>query len=139
MKVFFICGMLISSLLSNQVSAQDKIFVIANNQSSKIMSRRDVLFLFTGLVSRWPDGTPVTVIMLPSSDDITLNFTKNVLNSFPYQIESVINRRKITGEDVHRIIVKNNVEMILTVKQTKGAIGYSTTEIQNLNIKVEDQ
>lgn len=95
--------------------------------------------MFTGLIPRWPDGTPVTVVMRPIPDEMTQDFSRDILHAYPYQIDSIITRRKLAGEDVRRIFVTTNAEMVLTVQTTKGAIGYGNTDKLDLILKVTDK
>lgn len=132
--------MVLLSLLCIPVeAAQEAPSVITYAHYTASLTRRELFLLFTGLIPRWPDGTPVIVVMRPNEDEVTQSFCRNTLHVFPYQLESIINRRKIAGDDVRRIIVDTNSEMISTVNHTPGAVGYGTGGISTLTIKVTDQ
>lgn len=115
-------------------SAQD-LAVIANSRTREI-ARHDIILLFSGLIPRWPDGTQVTVVMLPSGTNETNTFSQDYLGLYPYQLESTIYKRKLSGDDIKRIVVNSNEEMITTVQNTKGAIGYAYTNTSNLILRV---
>jgi ABC-type phosphate transport system substrate-binding protein len=137
--VFVSAFFLLSSISTSsfaQNESQEQISVIANPESATSISKRDILFIFTGLISRWPNGVPITVVMLPINDSTTELFCRDILNSYPYQIEAILNKKRIMGEDISRIIVNNNQEMISIVEHTKGAIGYGFTKNQNLILKI---
>lgn len=126
-------------LCTSCVFAQENPSFIASPQYAGSIPRREAVLLFTGMIPRWPDGTPVTVVMRSITDSMTQAFSQETLNMYPYQIEIIITRRKIAGEDVRRIFVNTNAEMILTVQTTKGAIGYGITSNSDLIMRVTNK
>jgi ABC-type phosphate transport system substrate-binding protein len=129
--------LIITLSLPIRTSAQE-LAVIANARTREI-ARHDIILMFSGLIPRWSDGTPVTVIMLPAGTNQTDNFSQFFLGLYPYQLESAIYKRKLSGDDIKRIFVNSNEEMITTVQSIKGAIGYAYTSNSNMILKVIDQ
>lgn len=72
----------------------------------------------------WPNGQPIIVYALPSNSIIHQEFSKNVLNMFPYQLDRVWNKLTYSGLGKGPIIVEHEEVLIEALKTTKGAIGY---------------
>lgn len=72
----------------------------------------------------WSNGSPIVVYALPSDSTIHQEFSKNILNMFPYQLDRVWNKLTYSGLGKGPIIVENQKALLDALRATPGAIGY---------------
>jgi hypothetical protein len=73
---------------------------------------------------RWENNTPIVVFVLPSQHVIHKNFSKNILNIFPYKLDRIWNKLTFSGLGVAPTIVQSQEALLKAVSATPGAIGY---------------
>lgn len=84
---------------------------------------------------QWPDGTVISVFVLPDTDATHHEFTRKILSLFPYQLRRSWDRYVYSGIGIAPIEVENQKEMIEKVGATPGGIGYISKEVTNENIR----
>ncbi len=82
---------------------------------------------------RWANSTPIVVFVLPSQHIIHKNFSKNILNIFPYKLDRIWNKLTFSGLGVAPTVVQSQEELLKAVSNTPGAIGY----VDNLNKEMD--
>ncbi|WP_241235099.1 hypothetical protein [Amphritea opalescens] len=85
-------------------------------------------------VTRWPDGRPIRVFVLPDRNPLHRLFVKQHLQIFPYQLRNKWDRQVFTGAGSEPEQVDTMEEMYRKVSQHKGAIGYIDKSF-NLNLE----
>jgi ABC-type phosphate transport system substrate-binding protein len=80
--------------------------------------------IFTMRIRNWPDGTPIKVFVLPDSTTAHKAFCKKLLKIYPYVLRDQWERAMYTGTGGLPTIVPTEQELLIRVKNTKGAIGY---------------
>lgn len=80
--------------------------------------------IYTMRQTQWPDGSRITVYVLPRQHVLHVNFSKERLQMFPYQLDRIWNKLTYSGLGVAPIMVNSPEELINAVKETPGAIGY---------------
>lgn len=142
MKRFVIVG-LFCFISSWQVYAANEVQVISNPLSDTRSLSEDMLKrIYTMKLKIWPNGMPVKVFALPSSNRIHQAFVREMLNSNTYQLDRVWNRLAFSGRGSSPTVVSNIDELVQKVQTTPGAIGYvpSNTLLQKvLAIQVSHQ
>ena len=121
-KIMKYVGML---LLLASLKAHSAITVITSEAlEDYAMTTQEVYRVITYRMRRWASGYPVTVVLLPRDHSATYELANLLFNRDPGDLFSIITmyQRKV-GNDL--IYVDTEVEMILTVETTKGAIGYA--------------
>lgn len=87
-------------------------------------SRNLLRSIFSMRLNRWPDGSPIEVLVLPDTHPVHQNFAKQVLGIFPYQLRQSWDRAVYSGTGVAPTQVETPEEMRRRVAETPGAIGY---------------
>ena len=134
MKRFVIAGLL-CFMSSWQAYAATEVQVISNPLSDTRSLSADMLKrIYMMRLKVWPNGTPVKVFSLPSSNQIHQAFVKELLNSNTYQLDRVWNRLAFSGRGSSPVVVHNVEELLQKVQVTPGAIGYvpAGTHIQKV-------
>jgi len=72
----------------------------------------------------WPDGSSVTVFVLPSDHRTHRDFCKKKLSIFPNQLEAMWYRRVYTGTGSAPVQVSDSQTMLRRISDTPGSIGY---------------
>lgn len=88
------------------------------------LTRDDLREIFFGRRTRWPDGSPLRVFVLPDHDPLHIRFSKEVLGVYPYQLRSVWDRMVYSGTGVPPTVVESLEKMKAIIKETPDAIGY---------------
>ena len=74
--------------------------------------------------TQWQDGQRITVFVLPRHHVLHLQFSKERLEMFPYQLDRIWNKLTYSGLGVAPIIVISPKALIDAIKKTPGSIGY---------------
>ncbi len=74
--------------------------------------------------TQWSDGQRITVFVLPRHHVLHLQFSKERLEMFPYQLDRIWNKLTYSGLGVAPITIISPEALIDAVKKTPGAIGY---------------
>jgi len=92
---------------------------------------------FFGLrLTKWPDGRPVHVFVLPDGHPAHAALCKEQLNLYPYQLRQAWDRLVYSGLAQAPIEVASEEEMISRVATTPGALGYVRKVKQNDPVKI---
>jgi ABC-type phosphate transport system substrate-binding protein len=93
---------------------------VATNRLSLVTAKA----MFGMRQTRWPDGNPVRVFVLPDGHFVHQAFSKEVLNLYPYQLRQTWDRQVYSGTGQAPVEVATEEEMLARVSRTPGAIGY---------------
>lgn len=104
--------------------------------NEKTLSVNVLRAIFSMRMRTWSNGDYIKVFVLPDNNDLHLDFTKEKLNVFPYQLRSVWDRLVFSGTGQAPITVYSQEEMLSKIANTPGAIGYLTTTYINDEIHV---
>ncbi|MGH8579086.1 MAG: hypothetical protein ACREVK_02830 [Gammaproteobacteria bacterium] len=97
---------------------------IGRELSNTALSQEQLREIFFVRQSRWRDGSPIRVSVLPDSHPLHIRFAKEILGVYPYQLRSAWDRMLFSGTGVPPTIVDSAEEMRRRVEGTQGAIGY---------------
>jgi len=81
--------------------------------------------IYTMRQTQWLNGQRITVFTLPRQHNLHVRFSKERLQMFPYQLDRIWNKLTYSGLGVAPIIVNTPKDLVESVKNTPGAIGYS--------------
>ncbi|MGH8488944.1 MAG: hypothetical protein ACREXS_08810 [Gammaproteobacteria bacterium] len=95
-----------------------------SNHSNRPIDREHLRAIFFVRQTKWPDGTPVRVFVLPDRHALHIRFTKEVLGVYPYQLRSTWDRMVYSGTGVPPTVVEGVDDMRSWVEATPGGIGY---------------
>lgn len=114
------------SLVSNSHAQQPEISVLVNPsvQSSKL-SPGQLRRIFSMRLTHWPDGQPIHVFVMASESQTHHLLCTQVLQLFPYQMEKLWNKLVYSGLGNYPTLVKDENEMLESIRKYPGAIGYS--------------
>ncbi len=88
------------------------------------LSQEQLRELFFIRRTKWADGTPVRVFVLPDDHPLHMRFAKQILGVYPYQLRAAWDRMIYSGTGVPPTRVEGLEEMHRRVDATPGAIGY---------------
>ncbi|KKO46242.1 hypothetical protein WG68_05575 [Arsukibacterium ikkense] len=108
--------------LSMSLSAAEVVVHAAVTEQQ--LSRAQLRAIFSMRQSRWPDGTVIRVFVLASDHPTHINFSRQQLQMFPYQLDTIWNRQRFSGIGSFPTQLLSEEEMQLALQQTPGAIGY---------------
>lgn len=100
--------------------------VIHPDVSEKTISKSSLRAIFGMRLHAWPDGTAIRVFVMPDDAPLHINFSKEKLNVFPYQLRAAWDRLVFSGTGQAPHTVSSPEEMLAKVASTPGAIGYLT-------------
>lgn len=80
--------------------------------------------IFTLRQTQWPDGTAITVLVLPDSSALHQRFSREQLKLFPYQLNHIWDKHSFSGTGTRPLQVEDAGVMLQQLRQTPGAIGY---------------
>lgn len=120
--------------ISPQVVAVDVIVnrAVAGNSLAEASARA----FFSMRLSKWPDGRPVQVFVLPDAHPAHVALCKEQLNLYPYQLRQSWDRLVYSGMAQAPVEVATEEEMISRVATTPGALGYVRKVRANDPVKI---
>ncbi|MDO6563732.1 hypothetical protein Q4488_10100 [Amphritea sp. 1_MG-2023] len=98
--------------------------IVSQDVKEQTLNRNFLFAVFSMRVTRWPDGRPVRVFVLPDRHPLHSLFVKQQLQIFPYQLRNKWDRQIFTGAGTEPEQVDTMDEMYQKISRTKGAIGY---------------
>ena len=117
-------GLLLSTWASLATSANNFQVITHPHNSLQSLNQTDLQLIFSLHKSYWPDGSPILLVVLPSTDKTHVDFVRTVLRMQPHQLERNWNRLIYTGRAPKPKEVSTIEEMKETVLKTAGTIGY---------------
>lgn len=119
------------------IQANESYEVVVNPGVSEQAISRDTLRIIFGMrLQVWPEGAPIKVFILPDDHPAHVNFSKETLNVFPYQLRAAWDRLTFSGTGQAPIEVNSEEEMRTRVAATPGAIGYLRGAMINDQVRV---
>jgi len=113
---------LVLGLSSGQALADS--VIVSLDVKEQAINKNFLLAAFSMRITRWPDGRPIRVFVLPDRNDLHQRFLKKHLQVFPYQLRNNWDRQVYTGTGSFPVTVNSMEEMYRMVSQTEGSIGY---------------
>lgn len=99
--------------------------VVANRSVPDVALKRSTAWaVFSMRLRTWSDGSPTTVFVLGDGNPIHAEFSKTVLDTFPYQLRRAWDRLVFSGTGQAPIEVNSITEMRDRILSTPGSIGY---------------
>ena len=125
-----ICFIFLVFLSSQWVPDADAQEVITNpGVPDQKLSQTALRAIFSMRLRTWPDGSLIRVFVFSDDFPLHVQFSKKVLNIFPYQLRRTWDRLVFSGTGQAPIEVKSLQEMYDRVASTAGAIGYAEERI----------
>jgi ABC-type phosphate transport system substrate-binding protein len=104
--------------------------VVANGGVKESPMRRvTVRAIFYGTITRWDNGRPIVVFVLPPDHPASKDFAWNVLNVTPYSFEEKISSMVATRDGNPPHVLNTEMEMLRAVASTPNSIGYLSSFI----------
>lgn len=97
---------------------------VGPDRSNTTLSHEQLREIFFVRQSKWRDGTPIRVFVLPDDHPLHIRFAKEILGVYPYQLRSAWDRMLFAGTGVPPTVVVSAEEMRRRVEGTRGGIGY---------------
>lgn len=117
-----LCIILIITCISQTANAVD---VIVNpSVSEPTLTMSQLRRIYTMRQTQWLDGQRITVFVLPRHHALHLQFSKELLEMYPYQLDRIWNKLTYSGLGVAPITVISPQDLIDAVRNTPGSIGY---------------
>jgi len=99
--------------------------VIVNpDHSSAAIDRNLLRAIFTMRLRQWPNGEPIQVFVMPDGSELSNQFCREQLGTFPYVMRATWDRIVFTGTGLAPTVVNSEREMRERVRSTPGAVGY---------------
>lgn len=80
--------------------------------------------IFTLRQVQWPDGSAITVVVLPLQHQLHQQFSKEYLRLFPYQLVNIWDRQSFSGIAGRPLLAEDVEQMRELLRSTPGSIGY---------------
>lgn len=98
--------------------------VVHPSVTESTLSTLQLRHIYTMRQTQWLDGQRITVFVLPRHHALHLQFSKERLEMYPYQLDRIWNKLTYSGLGVAPITVTSPAALIDAVRKTPGAIGY---------------
>ncbi|GAA6152379.1 hypothetical protein [Pseudoteredinibacter isoporae] len=124
-------------IVSTAAYSDHGIAVIANQQvDAASLSPTRLKSIFGMRTTTWKNGQPIRVFVLKDNDPLHVRFTKDVLQTYPYNLRRIWERRVYSGTGLAPTVVNTEGEMLKLIAETENAIGYIQHHNIDQNVKV---
>jgi len=122
-KTFYsLCLIIFLGCISVSVYAVD--VITHPSVSEPILTTSQLRRIYTMRQTQWSDGQRITVFVLPRHHVLHLQFSKERLEMYPYQLDRIWNKLTYSGLGVAPITITSPEKLVEAVRKTPGAIGY---------------
>ena len=112
-------------LFSNIVSSgADIVARIDNPDKTILVNRLAIQRIFTRKITRWSNGTNISVFTKPLTSIEHKNFSMSVLGLTPFNFKRQLESQTYSGKSTSVMEVDSDEAMAMKIAQTPGAIGY---------------
>jgi hypothetical protein len=108
--------------------AGSAVVIVHPDASENSASLASIRAMFVMRLTEWPDGSPVRVFVLGDIHPLHIDFAKQFLGIFPYQLRRAWDRLVFSGTGESPQRVETTAEMRRMIASTPGSIGYLSTE-----------
>ncbi len=134
---FVLAAILLWLLYAPASLANEPVVLIAHPGISTDSINKDRLrAIFAMRETRWPDGTAIRVVVLPDQNPVHRVFCKQPLAIYPFILRRHWDRLTFTGTGTMPVSVGSEAEMLKTVSQTPGALGYVRQSSRTEAVKI---
>lgn len=132
---FIIIGLLLS-LLASEATAEVVVVVSAKSTVTTTLSKNQVMDIFLGKASRFPDGSQAVPIDQVESSATRDEFYLKFSGKSPAQLKAHWSKIIFTGRGQPPRVVSNNIEMKKLLNENPNAIGYIEQSAVDGSVKV---
>ena len=118
---------------SNNLYADDLLVNTATTDNN--ISRNKARLYFSQRLTRWPDGTLITLVVLPDNHPLHTKFSKKILGLYPYQLRRAWDRQLFTGTGQAPVTVESELEARKIIALTPGSLSYVPGDKLNQKIR----
>ncbi len=130
----YLCG---SECANAEVNHEPDVVVIAHpDVPIETLSTVGLRAIFGMRKRTWQQGEAIKVYVLPDNNSVHNRFAKQVLQTFPYNLRRIWDRRVYSGTGQSPYAVGSQEEMRRAISSTENAIGYISREWLNSDVKV---
>ncbi len=115
---------------------QDVVVIVHPNSTVDSLSKVGLRAIFGMRNRTWQGGDPIKVFVLEDDDPTHVVFAKKVLQTFPYNLRRIWDRRVYSGTGQSPIVVNTQEKMRDMISFTDNSIGYIKREWANGDVKV---
>lgn len=110
--------------------------VVAHRSVPDVALKRSTAWaVFSMRLRTWSDGSPTTVFVLGDSNPIHAEFSKTILDTFPYQLRRAWDRLVFSGTGQAPTEVNSLEEMRKRILSTPGSVGYLPSALVDKGMK----
>lgn len=136
-KLVGLSAFLLSIIFQFSVSAADELVVVVNNKNPiKQMTRSEVIDLFMGKYTAFPNGEHASVVDLDNEQLNKQQFYHLLVGRSLASINAYWSRIRFTGRARPPIQQSSELEVIEYLSNQENAIGYIPKSMLNENLKV---
>ncbi len=114
-------------------------FLVNTSITEDNISRNKARIYFSQRLTHWPNGKPITLVVLPDNDPLHIKFCKNVLGIYPYQLRRSWDRQLFSGTGQAPITVASEQEVREIIALTPGSLSYvpgdNQKKFRNMEVK----
>lgn len=129
--------LLVVGLLAVNAYAVDVVVTHPGN-ANKALPLSSVRAIFSMRLNTWPDGSQVTVFVMPDRHPAHAHFSRTVLKMLPYRLRREWDRLVFSGTGIAPIEVPDEAEMRRRIARTPGSIGYLDGGLLDESIRALD-
>ena len=114
-----------------------EIFIIGHNVPADSLSKAQIKNIFLGKIRRWDNGQKIIFAVL-AEGEVHRHFIRNYTGKTQRQFKMFWKKLTFIGKGRMPQIFKTEVQMIEFINNTKGALGYVSSNIFINNSKVKN-
>jgi ABC-type phosphate transport system substrate-binding protein len=133
-KILTAMILMVAVLGTNSVWSAGAIIVHPSNANT--LSKSDVIRLFLGKLTHYPDGSDAIPVEQKGSSSIHAEFAANILNKSTQQLKAYWTQQLFTGKGKPPKTVSSSADVKKLVAENPALIGYIESEMADDSVKV---
>lgn len=102
----------------------DTVIVIVHKENNNIIDNKLIVGIYTGVITSWPDGTPVFALDQARNTKIKNDYYLNIIGKSKITMRAIWAQNIFSGRSLPPETAEPDEEMKRTVSANKHAIGY---------------
>ena len=121
-------------LIPHFAVAGDVVFIGHEQNPVVVLSRQEVRYIFLGQMREWSDGSKI-VFAIQKEGATQERFLDGYIGKSSFQFSNYWKKQVFTGKCSQPRSFQNDQEMMKFVSETRGAIGYVSSDTNLKNVK----
>lgn len=123
-------------IAEDAANAKEIVVIVPKESTVTVLSKPSLRAIFGMRKRTWQNGTAIKVFVLDDDNPAHVDFSKKILQTFPYNLRRIWERQVYSGTGQAPVNVSSQEEMQKAIAKTPNSIGYISRKWLNDQVKI---